>query len=128
MRRALLFSFAFALLLSGCAALTKGAWVQDSLYFGFNRPGGAVTEEEWQAFVDAEVTPRFPDGLTQIQAQGQWKGKDGAVVKEPCRVLLLLHPRDQDSDAKVEALRQSYKNRFQQESVLRVTQLVNADF
>lgn len=120
--------FCAGLLLAGCAALSKGAWVQDTLYFGLSRPGGSVSDEDWQAFVDAEVTPRFPDGMTQIPASGQWKAKDGLVVKEGTRVLVLLHTRDKASDDAVQALRQAYKNRFQQESVLRVTQLVNADF
>lgn len=127
MRRIFQF-FLLTALLAGCAALSKGAWVQDTLYFGMSRPGGTVSEEEWQGFVDAEVTPRFPDGLTQIPASGQWKAKDGTVTKEGTRVLVLLHTRDKASDEAVQALRQAYKNRFQQESVLRVTQLVNADF
>jgi hypothetical protein len=120
--------FCATVLLVGCAALSKGAWVQDTLYFGLTRPGGTVSEEEWQGFVDAEVTPRFPDGMTQIPATGQWKAKDGSVTKEGTKVLVLLHTRDKASDDAVQALRQAYKNRFQQESVLRVTQLVNADF
>src|SRR5690606_41197674 len=44
------------------------------LYFGTQRPGGApVTEAEWAAFLDEKVTPRFPDGLTVLTGNGQWR-------------------------------------------------------
>lgn len=126
MKRARLISIAL-LCLSACASLGTAPWSQDTLYFGLNRPGGAVSEDEWQAFVDAELTPRFPDGLTQLNGQGQWKGKDG-VVKEASRVVILLHPSDSASERKIEALREAYKLKFHQESVLRVQQKARADF
>lgn len=37
-----------------------------------------VSDEDWRAFLAAEVTPRFPDGLTVIDAAGQWR--DGAAT------------------------------------------------
>jgi hypothetical protein len=44
--------------------------VQDSLYFGTAKPTGAVTADEWVGFLDAVVTPRFPEGLTVSDASG----------------------------------------------------------
>ncbi len=47
--------------------------VQTTLYFGLSRPAGKdITAEEWQQFVDRDVTPRFRDGLTVFDARGQW--------------------------------------------------------
>lgn len=117
-----------ALAFSACAALRGPAWAQDTLYFGLSSPQGPVSEAAWQAYVDSEVTPRFPDGLTQFQAQGQWRGSDGKVAKEPSRVLVLLHPCTADADAKLAQLIQAYKARFHQESVLRVRQRAEARF
>jgi hypothetical protein len=117
-----------SLAFSACAALHQAAWVQDSLYFGLSSPQGPVSDADWQGFVDAEITPRFPDGLTQLSAQGQWKGSDGKIAKEASRVLILLHPATADADAKLDQLIQAYKARFHQESVLRVRQAAEAHF
>lgn len=93
--------------------------VQTTLYFGLSRPAGPpVTADEWQAFVDSVVTPRFQAGLTVFDTQGQWLGGNGAVVRENSKALLLIHGAEQESD--VEALRAEYKARFAQESVMRV--------
>jgi len=34
------------------------------LFFGLEEGGRLLTDAEWTGFVDTEVTPRFPDGLT----------------------------------------------------------------
>jgi hypothetical protein len=108
--------------------LSSPAFVQDTLYFGLSQPGGLISEADWQAFVDAELTPRFPDGLTQWAAQGQWKGSDGKAAKEPSRVVVLLHAPGAAADAKLAALIEAYKARFHQESVLRVRAPAEAHF
>jgi hypothetical protein len=113
--------------LTACAPLKPAPWMQDTLYFGLSRPGGTVSEAQWQAFVDEEVTPRFPGGLTQWQATGQWR-ESGPVLKEDSRVLQILHPAGSAADEKIQALRSIYKKRFGQSSVLRVKNEVSADF
>lgn len=92
------------------------------LFFGTARPGGVVTAEEFRLFLDQEVTPRFPDGLTVIEADGQFTGGDGVLVKEDSFVLVLLYPVEaaNESHRKIERLRRLYMKQFQQESVLRV--------
>jgi hypothetical protein len=40
-----------------------------------------VSEQEFARFVDDTVTPLFPDGLTVIKAQGQFRGEDDVIVK-----------------------------------------------
>jgi hypothetical protein len=53
------------------------------LLFGMSRHGGEpINDQEWQGFVDQEVTPRFPDGLTVVQAYGQWRNQAGRITKE----------------------------------------------
>jgi hypothetical protein len=97
-------------------------YARTELFFGTDRPGGAVSEREFQAFTDAEITPRFPDGLTLLPGTGQFRGADGKLVAERSKVLILLYPvrAESDSGAKIEQIRQLYKQKFNQESVLRV--------
>jgi hypothetical protein len=92
------------------------------LYFGSEKPDGSeVTEEEFEQFVDDEATPSFPDGLTTLTGEGQFRGSDGAMVEERSFVLILLYPPDDtEANAEIEELREDYKSEFEQESVLRV--------
>jgi hypothetical protein len=89
------------------------------LVFGMGRKdGGEVSEVEWRAFLDSEVTPKFPDGLTVLTGYGQWREGKGSLVKETSRLLLIWYPGS-TGDARIEAIRAAYKSRFGQESVLR---------
>ena len=97
-------------------------FVRTELFFGTAAPGDVVTEERFLAFLDAEVTPRFPDGLTLFKGHGRFTGADGVLVKEDPFVVILLHPYDRfkSNDRKIEEIRRLYKQQFAQESVLRV--------
>jgi len=115
------------LALGGCAnapvpacAPGQQAMSSELLYFGTAMPLGRVSASDWQAFVDAEVTPRFPAGLSTWPAGGQWRGADGALVREPSFVLNVVHTPTPADEAAIGAIVQAYKQRFHQESVLRV--------
>jgi hypothetical protein len=96
------------------------AQVRHELVFGTARAHGVpLREDEWQSFVDSVVTPRFPDGLTVLNASGQWRG-EGGLTKEQARILVIWHNRLPSRDADIEAIRSAYKERFNQESVLRI--------
>ena len=91
------------------------------LLFGLGKQdGGEVSDEEWRAFIEMEVTPRFPDGLTVLTAYGQWRGRSGEIARETSRVLVIWYRRGADSEADIEAIRHAYKAQFSQESVMRV--------
>ena len=103
------------------------------LYFGTDKPGGGkVSADEWDKFLEAEVTPRFPDGFTVLEGYGQFKDSGGKIVREASIVLVLFYPKKQREavNLKVEELRENYKKQFNQESVLRVDFLksVNVKF
>jgi hypothetical protein len=97
-------------------------FVRTELFFGTAKPEGVVTEEEFRAFIDAQVTPRFPDGLTLLKGDGQFRGRDNIIIKEQSFVLILLYPHEtfNKSSQKIQKIRDLYKAQFQQESVLRV--------
>jgi hypothetical protein len=93
------------------------------LFFGRNiGDEPKVTEADFRRFMDEEVTPRFPDGLTVLDGGGQWRGASNQLVREASKVVLVVLPKGRSADAKVEAVRTAYKSRFHQESVLLVTQ------
>lgn len=80
--------------------------------------GGSVGASQWRDFMEQEVTPRFPYGLTVLEGYGQWMAPGGRIAKENSRVLLIWHGFDQG--AKIDAIRDAYKERFHQQSVMRV--------
>jgi hypothetical protein len=113
-----------------CAQTRVGQLLhRTELYFGLARPGGIVTEEEFQAFLDAVITPRFPDGLTVLSAKGQFREATSATPsKEDAKILILLYPFSRWTNRAVEEIRQSYKARFGQQSVLRVDEVSCVSF
>src|SRR5262245_22982498 len=98
------------------------AMVSDQLYFGSDIPGGGgrVSAEQWRAFLNEVVTPRFPEGLSVWPAAGHWRGADGVIVREDSNVLSLVHADDEAAEKSVQAIAAEYKTRFRQEAVLRV--------
>ena len=114
------------LALAGCAGVNppcpagQQRVASESLYFGTAKPVGAVTQDEWAAFLAGAVTPRFPAGLTVWPAAGQWRSADGSITRENSFVLNLVHPADDAAERAIEAIVAEYKTRFQQEAVLRV--------
>ena len=110
----------------GCFTDSSGEqadlWVRSELFFGAPGPEGTKESEvKWDAFVDTEVTPRFPDGLTVLSGYGQWRGSSGEISQQSSKVLIILYPAEgaQESSAKLEEIRDAYEQQFQQESVLR---------
>jgi hypothetical protein len=106
------------------AAALRGSvdFVRTELFFGTAKPDGVVTDEEFNAFLDSIITPRFPDGLTLLKGDGQFMGSDGVIIKEESFVLILLYPLEdfRESSRKINVIRERYKVTFDQESVLRV--------
>ncbi len=112
------------LLICACApratVQSQPVLVEDTLYFGLDKPQGRVSDVEWNQFLSGEVTPRFPDGLTVWDAKGQWKNPKGKISKEPAKVLLLIHPDSLAEDKAIQAIIDIYKKKFDQESVMRI--------
>ena len=101
-----------------CNAPQKAQQVVDLL---FGRKIGdriAVTEAQWARFVDREITPRFPDGLTVFNAYGQWRDPErNRIVREPSKVVTIVLPgKPEDGDRLIEII-EAYKKRFKQQSV-----------
>jgi hypothetical protein len=78
----------------------------------------AVTETQWARFVDQEITPRFPDGLTVVNANGQWRDPDkNRIVREPSKMVMIVLPGKDEDVQRLTEIAEAYKKRFQQQSV-----------
>lgn len=99
------------------------------LFFGRNvgaKPG--VTDASFAKFVDEELTPRFPDGLTILDGGGQWRGPENKLIRESAKIVLIVLPTSGDASDRIEAVRDAYKIRFKQDSVLLITQAACVSF
>lgn len=140
--------FRFRMAVAAWAVIVSTAWVPElglaqttcaadresmakvELYFGLNIPGGGQVEPEaWQAFLDREVTPRFPAGLTVDQVVGQWRDvATGEIIREPSRVLTLIYPPTPAAEHQIEAIRAAYRSEFRQDSVMRLDEAACVSF
>lgn len=107
-------------------------WVDTRLYFGLgpaDAPGKGVSEAAWRDFLDREVTPRFPAGLSVIDVYGQWQGK-GERTPERIRskVLIIDYPGTAANAAKIEAIRVAWKQKTGDQSVMKVTEPADVSF
>jgi hypothetical protein len=110
---------------AACAAPLKSA-LQVDLYFGRGSAGREVSEAEWAAFLNEEVTPRFPDGLSVFDVRGQYRNPQGIVERERTKRLTVVVFDAPAHLGKVQAIVDSYSRRHGQNSVLRVEQPVCA--
>ena len=116
------------LFVAGCAAGGDVAcpggmdsFTEINVYFGLEKGSGVtLTEEEWQSFLADTVTPHFPDGLTVLDARGQWfDTTEGRLYRESTKLLNVLVPADvvEDSVAAVRNISDIYKAQFDQQAV-----------
>ena len=116
-------------------AQTHG-WVETRLYFGLgpaDMPSQGSSEAAWRDFLDHEVTPRFPSGLSVVDVYGQWQGQQQpGAARPPSRIrskmLIIDHPATSDDAARLEAIRTAWKLRTHEHSVLEVTQPADVSF
>jgi hypothetical protein len=112
--------------------LVGDTMVRTELYFGTDRPGpDDVTDAQFDQFVNATVTPRFPDGLTVLAGNGQWKDSDtGQIVRERSKVIIIVYPvkGSRDSSRKLEEIRDKYEKQFEQQSVMRTDSTERVSF
>jgi hypothetical protein len=99
------------------------------LYFG-RFIGGTlgVSDADWQDFVDRDITPRFPNGLSVADVSGQWRGPDGVIVREPSKSVMVVLAGAEGEQAALDAIRTAYVERFDQDAVMLVQQMACVGF
>lgn len=99
------------------------------LFFGRSRENvEVVSDADWRGFLAYEITPRFPDGLTVLDAGGQWRDASGTIVRERSKMLLVLAEPGAEGMRLVEEIAEVYKRLFDQESVPRIVGTACASF
>jgi hypothetical protein len=103
-----------------CPPGTQAATVAEAYLGRSVRDRAEVTDAEWDAFLREVVTPSFPDGLTALDATGQWRRPDGTILRERSKVLLLVLPAQDAATARarLRPVEEEWKRRFRQQSVL----------
>jgi hypothetical protein len=77
-----------------------------------------VSNTAWARFVDREITPRFPNGFTVIDAQGQWRDTDhNKVMREPSKLVQIVLQGTDEDQQRLGEIAAAYKVRFRQQSV-----------
>lgn len=110
--------------LAGCASSPKSACpagqspLRTAQLFLGAKPPAKVSNSDIRRFVDAEVTPRFPDGVTVVDGGGQWRGDENRLIREAAKVVLIVLPETGDPVGKVEEVRAAYRAKFGQDSVV----------
>jgi Protein of unknown function (DUF3574) len=107
-------------------------WVDTRLYFGLGPADAAdkgVSEAAWREFLDKEVTPRFPAGLSVMDVYGQWQGKDETAPERiRSKVLIIDYPTTAANAAKIQEIRVAWKKKTGNQSVMKVTQAADVSF
>ena len=104
-------------------------FVEYRLFFGRAKAGAeVVSDAAWDRFLAAEVTPRFPDGLTVLDGAGQWRNAEGIVERERSKLLVVIAPPGPGPLGRTAEIAEAYKRGFGQDSVLRVVRAVCAAF
>jgi len=93
--------------------------ISAEMFFGRSVGSRTVSEKEFAAFLAGEITPRFPDGLTVLDARGQWRnGERGPITHEASKLVKIIFADDGQKRAALDAIAESYKQKFHQQSVL----------
>jgi hypothetical protein len=111
--------------LAGCMSAPKPlgcpagqATLRTAQLFLGAKNAAVLNDRDLRRFVDQEVTPRFPDGVTVVDGGGQWKGSENKMIREAAKVVLVVLPAGGDTHGRVEAVRVAYRSKFKQEPVV----------
>ncbi len=111
-------------------------WLETRLFFGLGPAGTrhGIPEARWRRFLDREVTPRFPAGLSVVDLYGQWQ-RTPATGQRPTpperirsKMILILHQSSPEDASRIAAIRSAWKALTGDQSVLEVTEAVDVSF
>ncbi len=105
------------------------AMLSIELIFGRSVEGRlVVADRDWARFLAREVTPRFSEGLSVVDAAGQYKTLHGRVAHEPSKLVVVVAPDKPETHEHIAAIQAAYKKEFRQQTVVAVTRPVCASF
>lgn len=103
-------------------------WVTFNLYFGRGHKDNpeAISEDDWKAFLQEVITPRFPDGLTVIDVYGQsFDSETQQINSERTKLLNVLVPHEalESSKSAVSEISRAYAERFSEQRGIFITSI-----
>ena len=112
------------------SGLSAGSeWIQTTIYFGRDVPGGGeVSDEEFGRFLEEVVTAEFPAGMTVFDAYGQMQRDDGTIEKQRTRAVLQVHEKSDANSEKAGKVIDTYRARFSSPQVMRTTIPIEVEF
>ena len=115
---------------SAKATVEQTPWARTELYFGGGlRKERGDYETVWNDYLDNVVTPRFPEGLTLIDATGQWRVKEGQQPRRgSSKIIILIHQATPEKFRNLDEIREIWKEKSGHISVLKVTVPVEVSF
>ena len=81
----------------------QSAMLNVRIYFGQTEEDGKpIATPAWEDFVATTVTPRFPEGFTVYDAQGQWRDlKTKTISREASKIIEVDRRDTRDLRAKI---------------------------
>ena len=96
--------------------------VKTELYFGRDMPGKSeVSDIAFESFMSEVVTGELPEGLTIFDAYGQYEDRDGAILRQATKVIIMLHEDTEAETAAIERVISAYRQRFEGAKVMRTS-------
>lgn len=90
--------------------------IETQLFFSLaTGDGKGVSEQQFAQFLEEVVRPRFPDGMTVLDAYGQGKGTNVdpvAMLHAGTKMLILVHPNTPDAQSKLGEIKAQFRTRF----------------
>ena len=125
MRSIVIASALLAMLSSGCETMSSSEtpravpaamsdpsgrmMVRTELMFGLTKDDGTPIDEfAWDKFVEDSIAVWFPTGVTVEDAKGCWRGRDGKIVTERSKVLILIHDGSDQNVRKLDEVRPAF--------------------
>jgi hypothetical protein len=106
---------------SRATAGPERGWLKSELYFGAQLANGnLISPVAWETFLAEVITPTFPDGLTVVQANGQMRGSDGVIRRQPTWVVVILRPGGSLEDQRIQSVINSFRSRFKGAELMHV--------
>ena len=80
--------------------------------------GTTVTDAQWAVFARDVLTPEFPDGLTALDAKGQWRDPATWVIsREPAMLVIVAAPDTEQTHRGLDEVMAQYRAQFHQQFV-----------
>jgi hypothetical protein len=92
------------------------------IFLGRQSAGQAPAKADLQRFIDQEIRPRFTDGYTVLDGGPKWRADPNMLIRDATKVVTVVLPPRGDRGGRVEAVRAAYRARFNQETVVVVSE------